>query len=192
MTDQTSYKREQVIEIISSVIQRMSVPQTALDDSLVQELHALKDVIDGLKQELHQAHPIGIQSQIPGATNELDAIVAMTETATNTIMESCEMIQRVLQVEPYTKSAAIEAEIICIVEACTFQDITGQRISKITKALAAIDRRANELADILEKGFSSNAPAAAAPISDSLMNGPQLPGQGVSQEDIDKLLNDLF
>lgn len=193
MTSQASYKREQVIEIVSSVIQRMSTPQTVLDDSLVLELHALKDVIDGLKEELHQAHPVGIQSHIPGASDELDAVVKMTESATNTIMEACESIQKILQDSPYARGADLENEIIRIVEACTFQDITGQRISKITKALGAIEKRANELADILEKNFASNPVSTHSSVeSDSLMNGPQLPGQGVSQDDIDKLLNDLF
>lgn len=194
MTSQASYKREQVIEIVSSVIQRMSTPQATLDDGLVLELHALKDVIDGLKLELQQAHPVGIQDHIPGTTNELDAIVAMTESATNTIMEACESIQKTLHEVPYGKAVELENEIIRIVEACTFQDITGQRITKITKALSAIEKRANELADILEKNFASD-PANTNPApgeSDSLMNGPQLPGQGISQDDIDKLLDDLF
>jgi hypothetical protein len=35
------------------------------------------------------------------------------------------------------------------------------------------------------------AQEAPAPASDPLLNGPQLPGQGISQEEIDKLLNDF-
>jgi chemotaxis protein CheZ len=188
-----SFKREQVIEIIGSVMQRMSHSHQVMDDTLVLELHALKDVIDALKQELHQAHPIGIQNHIPGASNELEAIVQMTESATNTIMNACENIQNILQTVPYMERHTVEIEIIRMVEACTFQDITGQRISKITKALSAIDARATELAEILEKNFAAPntaPPPAGAPIS--LMNGPQLPGQGISQEDIDALLNDMF
>ena len=66
---------------------------------------------------------------------ELDAIVDTTENATNTIMEACEAIQENLAGKPLEETAYIDSQLIRIVEACTFQDLTGQRISKISKFL---------------------------------------------------------
>lgn len=193
---QDSFQRQQVVEIISSVIQRMAPSPNShvLDDNLLHEIHQLKEAIDALKQELNDVHPGGIQTNIPSATSELDAIVAMTETATNTIMESCELIQTALKDEQISVHK-VESEIIRIVEACTFQDITGQRITKIIKFLKEIDAHAAELIRVMDNHFPGASVKPAGVHNDgevSLMNGPQLPGQGVSQADIDALLNDLF
>jgi chemotaxis protein CheZ len=86
---------------------------------------------------------------------------------------------------------------MCIVEACTFQDLTGQRITKIIKSLKEIDTKTLDLMRILEDRFATvtKSKPVEKPISvndkDSLLNGPQLPGQGISQEEIDKLLSDF-
>lgn len=67
---------------------------------------------------------------------------------------------------------ALETGLCNILEALSFQDITGQRITRVTDLI----------------GPGRRAPAADAPMS--LENGPALPGQGMSQEEADALLND--
>lgn len=170
MTHET-YNRENVVQIISMVLRRMS-------DSRA------------LFGEILKAH-------IPKATEELKVIVSTTESTTNTIMEACENIQKALGAEKSPLSQKVEAEIGKIIEACTFQDITGQRISKITKTMQEIYDRLQELLHILDGRFSEIAkskkavPAAVPKEDKHLMNGPQLPGQGVTQEEIDRLLAEL-
>lgn len=190
MTD-TSYKRDQVIEIIGSVVQRMS-ENAPNDSALFQEVSCLKAAIDQMRADLSGAHPEGIQFHIPSATDELDAIVETTEQATHEIMGACEEMQKLLKERPSEETAALESQIIRIVEACTFQDLTGQRITKILRSLKEIDQRTTELSNILSKRFAdldNDMPQAAN--GDQLLNGPQLPDTGISQEEIDKLLADF-
>ena len=164
------------------------------DDIIYRELVTLKEVIDSLRVQLGTIQTGDIRhTDIPKATDELDAIVATTEQATNTILESCEKIQTLVSGE---SSGAIEAEIMRIFEACSFQDITGQRVTKVIKALKDIDLKVYQLLSILEGrlaelpgGASGNANDVSLDDEKSLMHGPQLPGQGISQEEIDKLLD---
>jgi chemotaxis protein CheZ len=187
-----AYKREQVISIINSVIDK--VRNAKGDDLIYKELVTLKEVIDSLREQLGTIQTGAIrQTDIPKATDELDAIVATTEQATNTILESCEKIQTLVS---GSSSAAIEAEIMRIFEACSFQDITGQRVTKVIKALKDIDLKVYQLLTLLE-GRLAELPGGPIKKSNdvllddekSLMQGPQLPGQGISQEEIDKLLD---
>ena len=200
MTDQ-SFKREQVVEIVGSVVNRLSVPAKGMDQDVVNEVHALKQAIDELHQELNTVHPGEIQSHIPDVTQELDAIVATTEEATHTIMEACESIQNHVGEKGEGFDEAVNNDVIKIIETCTFQDLTGQRITKIVSKLNVINKHAGDLIEILQSRFSdlekqsmaASVDNAGQPPSDKdLMNGPALPGQGVTQEDIDKLLDDLF
>ncbi len=199
-----SFKREQVVNIIGSVINKMSASSHPVDDALFEELNALKMAIDSLREELNLARPGEIQSHIPRATDELDAIIATTASATDTIMGGCEKIHELFKDVTAVKNGVfitsasveqIEAETTRIIEACTFQDLTGQRITKIIKALKEIDAKTLDLMRILEERFASVSKVKPlenqVSINDSasLMNGPQLPGQGISQEDIDKLLS---
>jgi chemotaxis protein CheZ len=87
-----------------------------------------------------------------------------------------------------------------IYEACSFQDITGQRISKVVTVLQNVETRVDALLSAFgteggtaasETAASAEEPAATEPAANSdedLMSGPQLPGTGNSQEDIDALL----
>jgi chemotaxis protein CheZ len=192
-----SFKREQVVNIIGSVINKMSASAHPVDDALFEELTALKTAIDALREELNLARPGEIQAHIPKATDELDAIIATTASATDTIMSGCEKVQALLKDVPGPAAKQIESEVMCIVEACTFQDLTGQRITKIIKSLKEIDTKTLDLMRILEDRFATvtKGKPVEKQISvndkDSLLNGPQLPGQGISQEEIDKLLSDF-
>jgi chemotaxis protein CheZ len=83
-----------------------------------------------------------------------------------------------------------------IYEACNFQDITGQRITKVVKALKHIEERVEALVGAfgpdIRNGTPSPVPAGeAAAVTDAdLLNGPQLPDKARDQAAIDALFND--
>jgi hypothetical protein len=61
-------------------------------------------------------------------------------------------------------------------------------------ALKSIEIKVSALMGVLEQGSNDLMSPAKATIEedgDSLLNGPQLPGGGISQADIDKLLEDF-
>ena len=73
-----------------------------------------------------------------------------------------------------------------IYEACSFQDITGQRITKVVATLKTIDAKVAQIVGAFSGRRTDEAPAV--PVLAMLENGPQLPGQAMDQSDIDKLL----
>lgn len=133
-------------------------------------------------------------SRIVRATSELDAIVSATERATSDILSGAERIQAAAaKLSGNGEATAIAAEIgkqaTEIMTACSFQDLTGQRISKVVNALRYIETRINAMIEIW--GIGEAARAAAAMPQDQrpdahLLNGPQLEG-AADQSEIDSL-----
>src|SRR5690606_35956743 len=84
----------------------------------------------------------------------------------------------------------VENSILRIFEACSFQDITGQRISKVVETLEFIEQRANALKTILGVDPDRDAPPAEPePDEDrALLRGPALEGEGIDQDAVDALL----
>ena len=90
----------------------------------------------------------------------------------------------------------IENEISNIFTACSFQDLTGQRTTKVVNALRYIEQRVMAMMSIW--GADSGTRPAGGPIAgpvDSrpdahLLNGPS--DDGVNQDEIDRLLGGAF
>ena len=62
---------------------------------------------------------------------ELGAIVEATETATNAIMECAETVLAADTADPVAYRTLVEEKMLAVFEACSFQDITGQRIARV-------------------------------------------------------------
>jgi chemotaxis protein CheZ len=76
-----------------------------------------------------------------------------------------------------------------IYEACSFQDITGQRITKVVATLKTIESKVAQIVATFGGGERA-APLEVAAESDetALLNGPQHPTIAMDQSDIDRLL----
>lgn len=188
-------ERDKVVKLINTVIARVEQVEDLSREQIYHELVGLKDIIDQARAEIKAANVGDIAAQhIPTATDELDAIVKSTEGATMTIFSACEGIERILSAGSTDQKDQIQNEVTRIYEACSFQDLTGQRITKIVRSLRDIERKVNAILDIVHDRTAEGGEApAAAPVDTRqgdalLLNGPQLPGQGISQDDIDKLL----
>ena len=137
--------------------------------------------------ELHRLH-------IPAARNELAAVVQLTEAATHSIMERAEAVMSAEISDPAAYKAFVNSRLIAVVEACSFQDLTGQRIAKVAEMLGQIEQRiarfsiATRVSDA--EGLNSEHEAAAAGRKHRLMlNGPAAKGEGNGQVDVDFLLD---
>ena len=155
-------------------------------NSLYRDCCELARYIAKARQEIVEISPSQISTkQIPRAGQELDAIVKATESATNTIMEAAEQIMAA-----GSGSDVIDDACMRIFEACSFQDITGQRVTKVIKTLAYIEGRLSALQ--IAWGPDLGEPEAGLQGDDEtgLLNGPQLEGEGISQNDVDRLLDE--
>jgi chemotaxis protein CheZ len=181
---------EIVAEVVRAVLATMGGDLTAQETSLLAEVEALGRTIACAKAEIAALRFDDItDNHIPFATDELDAIVEHTATATNAILNSCETLDDVagsLSGEPATR---LQDATTRIYEACSFQDITGQRITKVVAALKTIESKVAQIVTTFGGG-ERGAPveAAAEPDEAALLNGPQHPAVAMDQSDIDKLL----
>ncbi|MEM6782036.1 MAG: protein phosphatase CheZ [Pseudomonadota bacterium] len=192
-----SYERGQVVEIIHSVIEKMDKGQSDQQlDVLKNEISVLAETIQKLKADISETSPTELQNEkIPDATVELDAVVESTAEATNAIMTSCEEIENIAEKLDGDQGMTLTNEITKIYEACGFQDITGQRITKVVNTLKEIDHKISMLMGALDmqvgpiehKKVESVQPSASHD-PEELLNGPQMPDNAVNQDDIDKLL----
>lgn len=190
--------REEVRDIVEQVMQSLQGELTQTDIQLYTELASLAKFIDTAKQDIAALRPDEVRDEyIPTASDELDAIVEATAEATNTIMDCAEAIEGVAeQIDPEQSEQLIN-QTTMIFEACGFQDITGQRITKVVKALQGIDEKVHRLVDAFGHEIErikaaqpkTEAPKAVEDIADEdLLNGPQLQSEANSQEEIDALL----
>ncbi|MEZ5841539.1 MAG: protein phosphatase CheZ [Hyphomicrobiales bacterium] len=165
----------------------------SLDQTLYVELGAIGREIADMKSEIGRLRPGEIRNaHIPEAGRELDAIVEATETATHTIMEAAEAIMEADGSDPAAFKDLVDGRVIEIFEACSFQDITGQRIGRVVETLQAIDERISRLAERLNvTDFSESEPTEESERDkrkrELILHGPQHKGEGVSQDDVDAM-----
>jgi chemotaxis protein CheZ len=188
---------EDVGEVVRSLLTTLSGEMSAADLKLYQELEALAEYIHRAKAELAQLRSDDIQSRyIASATDELDAIVGATENATNSILDNAEKIEEIArELDPAVGAKLTEAT-TAMFEACNFQDITGQRITKVVKALKHIEERIEGLVSAfgpemaaVRAAEAKSASEGAKPSDEDLLNGPQLPDAAHDQAAIDALFN---
>lgn len=167
-----------------SLVSRLS--QAVRDPDLLAEVEELARTIATTRSELQRldAGPF-MAGHVPAARDELDEVVAHTATATDQILEVCEELERA---GAGADAAMLQRATTRIYEACSFQDITGQRISKVVATLKAIESKVSQ---ILEVFGHEPVTEPAPPATPSLTNGPQLRANAMDQADIDKLLADF-
>lgn len=168
---------------------------------LRQELQTLSDVILDTRREIASLSFPKNGQQINSVTDQLDAVVDDTENATHAILEAVEMIEdrndslqlHISSPEESENVEAISAAIMKIYEACNFQDVTGQRISKVVTTLGFVDERINKMIDILggEDELLDLEVAKLEPQFDEdvELSGPRPEGQEISQDEIDSLFD---
>lgn len=191
---------EQVTEVIGTDLRQQIEEARKIKD----ELDSIQEAIMSTKKELATLHTGSFQGDgMNRVTDELDAIVSGTEQATETILAAAEtidtnagdlraMLKRGANVELVSD---IQDQTVQIFEACNFQDLTGQRITKIVKTLHFIEDRVNRMMGIWGglEAFNEIAPHIQEVEDEqaALLNGPALPDDDsrVNQDDIDALFD---
>ncbi len=179
-----------VADIVRSAVTLMNDDILAMQTSLFTEVAELGSAVMSARDEiacLRRQQDFG-ESPIPEATDELDAIVEHTASATETILDSCEQIDALAETMSERDAAALQDLTIRIFEACSFQDITGQRISKVVAALKMVESRIERIVGTYAPGTMLVAAALEDPARDPLLNGPQAPHAAMDQAEIDRLL----
>lgn len=183
-----------VEKLMGSIEGDISAPQIQIHGQILE----LVDFIKKARNEIASLQPQAISEQhIPAAADELSAIVEATEEATNTFLDAAERLGEIGADLGGDKEAQIADVITKIYEASNFQDITGQRINKVVSTLQHIETVISRMADSMGSPVNKDVErlstmAAISPEDErpdaNLLNGPQIEGEGASQDEIDALL----
>jgi chemotaxis protein CheZ len=189
---------DEVGEIVDGILTSIRGDISGADLKIFHEIQSLAEYIDATKADVAQICPEEIKDEhLLVANNELDAIIAHTEEATGAILDACESVENLAGEMDEKPAEVLNDAVTKIYEACNFQDITGQRITRVVQALTVIEEKVGALIDAF--GDAGNAPIRLKADKKAnggngkdddkdLLNGPQLPDSAQSQEDIDKLL----
>ena len=171
------------------------------------EQEYLKDELSGLLRYIQRvrteiaaiSRPADEDFKFESMGEQLDAIVKATETATNTIMAAMEGNDDIIEkIRAKTKSKKLQE--LCdqliendneVFEACSFQDITGQRINKVVKSITYVEDRVTALVDVWGKEELDKIVIKAEEKTEDekLLEGPQMEGKGLSQSEVDALFD---
>ena len=190
--DRQDVKIDDIIGLAEIMARTLDPSVQKFDTELHGEFQAITSEISSLKREIYDLRPDQMRfERIPQAGRELDAVIESTENATHVIMEAAETIMSADGSDPAAYKAMVDDKMIAIFEACTFQDLTGQRVRKVVKTLNWIEEKISKLAEKLAHISTDPAPAVEEESDDEkrmrelILHGPQMDGEGVSQMDVD-------
>ncbi|MDB5582722.1 MAG: chemotaxis protein [Bradyrhizobium sp.] len=200
-------------EVISVPTQEIAEAQALLEtyraqieqcEKLKVELDLIHDAINRTKREIAVLHGKSFDgNEMSKVTGELGAVVGGTEEATQQILEAAEAIDQAATAmtkvnspdQQKLLSEEISERVVSIFEACNFQDLTGQRISKVMSTMKFIENHITVMMDIWGgvDAIRAHAPAIVDEREGDakLLNGPKLDGDEghASQNDIDALFD---
>ena len=192
---------EDIAEVVQRLMASVEGDLSSSDLKIQGELNGLIQFIAKVKLEVVQLDPNSISDDhITPATDELNAVVAATESATGVFLDAAESLETVAdETEDSALAETLRGVATNIYEASNFQDITGQRINKVVGALRHIETKIAGLAALLDDRYRDFEPTGEVPAAtaqdatgaeapDDLLHGPSLPDAANSQADIDALL----
>ena len=181
----------EVLDLSHQMADAMTAFFGSLDKSIIGEFKYLADFIQKARDEISGLQANDIKDiRLPGASVELDAVVRDTERATESIMTEAEALMMAEPVDIAIYKADVQAAMLRIFEACSFQDLTGQRVTKVISTLRHIEERVTKFAGAL--GATDTVPQESAEeirARELLLNGPAMNGPTTSQDDIDAMFS---
>ena len=170
-------------------------------DVLKKELLGLFKYIQRVREEIAAINrPADEALHFDSMSDQLDAIVKATEEATNTIMECMEknddvvmkLHENLTDADQLALLDQISANGAEVFEACSFQDITGQRITKVVKSVTYVEDRVNALIEVWGKDEIDKTEVKSheeKTEDEKLLHGPQREKEAISQDEIDSLFD---
>ncbi|MFN3076740.1 MAG: protein phosphatase CheZ [Alphaproteobacteria bacterium] len=161
---------------------------------LFERIHTIREEIAAIRKPGTE----DTDNSFSAMSDQLDAIVEATETATDTIMNNVESIETlVATARSHTTApeatAALDQvgdKIAAVFEACAFQDITGQRVTKVVKLIKYIEERVDSLIAVWGAEALENVEVVKEQRGEyeQYLHGPQLKGLAKTQEEIDQMM----
>lgn len=188
-------KLDDVMELAQRMADTLDEQVAHADALLYEDFRAIADEISGLKREMSSLRPDHMRfERIPEAGRELDAVVESTEEASGAIMTAAEEIMAADASDPEAYKAMVDERMMLIFEACSFQDITGQRVAKVIETLQHIEARVSRFAEAIntadaEGYMTEDERRREERKMRNILHGTQLDGEGADQSQVDALFS---
>ena len=157
-------------ELTLAAIERMQAVVLADDGSgrmgLLLEIAEMAQTIARMRAEITALSPRDGPAAA-GGVEELDTIVDVTEAATSRILAAAKQMQEIARTlreggANSTLCDHLDAQAMKIYTACSFQDLTGQRMRKVIGVLRYLEQRINASVNSHEVGSKAQEPAGLA------------------------------
>lgn len=170
---------------MTSKSSKASIAQRLADECL----NLYRVMLDGCRQiELLRDNAFG-PVVADRSVSELLEAKKETEVAVDRILAAVDKLMATDCSDADAVRQAIDVNCMAIYEACTFQDITGQRISKVLHSIRVAGTALESLHGLWSGSSGAVSPAAGLETdADSLLNGPALAGEGLDQDEVNRLL----
>lgn len=161
--------------------------------ALVREMAAVQRYLSGMRHAINGLGLPGlVDTNLRDTYTDLKDVISTGQQAAMTILDAAEQILGAEETgDDYRRM--VEDRMISLMEACSFQDLTGQRLDRVSKSLMAIEERLMGFANVVKAGRGD------VKISDrerqledwkqkNIAYGPG-GADAIDQNDIDKLLS---
>jgi chemotaxis protein CheZ len=174
--------------------------ETATPEQLSENLNALFNYVARVRVEIAALNKSdGGDDQFTTMSKQLDGVIEATQDASDRIMDAVENSNdsaselRKALTDP--AQLALLDKIVesnnVVFDACAFQDLTGQRVSKIVKSVSYVEERVMALRAIWGARELDSVEIEAEELTEDekLLNGPQSKAEALGQADIDALFD---
>lgn len=130
-----------------------------------------------------------LRSDIKEMRERMAAVVAATHDAAMMIIATVEEAFETLE---SSLSPQLQEKLFSVLSACSFQDIAGQHLARMTELLNDIQHCTVDASidDVRASAKLDSKRAGAMMRAEKMTGGPAVQGQGIAQNDIDGLLKD--
>jgi chemotaxis protein CheZ len=154
-------------------------------DEVARYLRGLRLAINGLRvREI-------VDARLKAAQTDLVDVIAASKTAADNILDTAELLLGAREQGDAYRSL-VEERMIALMEACSFQDLTGQRLDRVSKTILALDERLSTFA-VAVKADDGELHTGPREIRNAewrranLVNGPGMP-DALGQDSVDRML----
>jgi hypothetical protein len=168
---------------------------------LVEAVQLVLQLLDSLKGMIKTDVVSRKGLKVPEMVLQLDVLAYNVQESIQRILDASDVIYRASDSLPKEQGQVIIDANTSILEASNVADLTAQRVRKITHSLEGFSRISTYglvfFSPILPSSYSSftiekgkeGEAGGASTAGDHLLEGPQLPGKSMSQDDIDALFS---
>jgi chemotaxis protein CheZ len=138
-----------------SVLRPAAPSDTADRDGQAREIGTVAVRMAELRTAISRLGVLDIAETKLGAVHvDINDVLASTRSAANTILEAAEDLLAATQTGNDYRML-VEQRMFALMEACSFQDLTGQRLQRVTHTLQAMEERLRVFAGTVKVGHGT-------------------------------------